>query len=507
VTSPSGAPPIPSPSQDPARPEPATARPLSHHASRGAIITIGGQWSRTALQLVSTVVLARLLLPADFGLVAMVTAIIGVADLVREFGLSGAIVRLREVDAGLWAAIHRFSLALGIIAMILTAAVAPLLAALYGEPRLILLTIALAPIVLLNSIAMPLQARLQRELRFSAIAASDVISMAVGVAASVVAAALGAGVWSLVLLNGVAALYRMIAMVVAVRPGIRGAVPFRTLVPVLTTGSSIFGVQLLNYVARNLDNVIIGRALGAGVLGIYSRAYALLMLPISQLNGPLARVGLPVLSRLQDDPPAYRRYLRVSMLVIGYAALPVFAVAAALSGPLVAVVLGERWHAAAPIFALLAIAGVAQAIGNISGWLYVSLGRAHRQLVYFVVTKPLVILSFFLGIWWNGVQGLALLYGLVSCALLIPGFLLAIRGTFVTAGDVFLPVLRPALLAPIAAAAAWGAASLLTIPILALALGCLAAASVGALAMLIPAYRRDARRMIGVVARARRERR
>jgi len=483
-----------------------SSRPLSHHASRGAIITIGGQWSRTALQLVSTVVLARLLLPADFGLVAMVTAIIGVADLVREFGLSGAIVRLREVDDGLWAAIHRFSFALGVVAMAVTAASAPLLAALYHEPRLIALTLALAPIVLLNSIAMPLQARLQRELHFTAIAASDVISMAIGVAASVIAGALGAGVWSLVLLNGVAALYRMIAMIIAVRPGVRGAVPLRTLAPVLTTGSSIFGVQLLNYAARNLDNVIIGRELGAGILGVYSRAYALLMLPISQLNGPLARVGLPVLSRLQNDPPAYRRYLRVSMLVIGYAALPVFAVAAALSGPLVAGLLGERWHAAAPIFALLAIAGVAQAIGNVSGWLYVSLGRAHRQLVYFLVTKPLVILSFFIGIWWDGVQGLALLYGLVSCALLVPGFLLAIRGTFVTAGDVFLPVLRPAMLAPVAAAAAWAASALQAIPILSLVLGCLAAAAVCALAMLIPAYRADARRLIGVVARARKGR-
>jgi PST family polysaccharide transporter len=115
-----------------------------------------------------------------------------------------------------------------------------------------------------------------------------------------------------------------------------------------------------------------------------------------------------------------------------------------------------------------------------------------------------VILSFFVGIWWNGVEGLALLYGLVSCALLVPGFLLAIRGTFVTAGDVFAPVLRPALLAPVAAGAAWAATTLPVAPIVALVLGLLAALAVAALAMLIPAYREDARRLIGVVARARR---
>lgn len=480
---------------------------LAHHASRGAIITVGGQWSRTALQLVSTVVLARLLVPADFGLVAMVTAIIGVADLVREFGLSGAIVRLRDIDTGLWAALYRFSLLLGITTMAFTAAAAPLIAALYGEPRLIPLTFALAPIVLLNSIAMPLQANLQRQLRFGLIALSDVVSMAVGVAGSIVAAALGAGALSLVFLTGLAAMYRVVAMLVAVKPSLRNARGLRELFPVLATGGSIFGVQLLNYAARNLDNVFVGRALGAGALGMYSRAYALLMLPISQLNGPLARVGLPVLSRLQDDAESYRRYVRMSMLVLGYAAVPTFALASAVSGPLVDVLLGPRWHAAAPIFALLSIAGIAQAIGNVSGWLYVSLGRAHRQLVYFLVTKPLVILSFLVGLWWNGVDGLALLYGLLSCALLVPGFFFAIRGTFVTGGDVFAPVIRPLLLAPFVFGAAWATSSLPGLPAaVALALGCAAGVAIAAVGLLLPAYRRDAHRIVAVLKRARRPR-
>lgn len=478
---------------------------LAHRASRGAAITIGGQWSRTMLQLVSTVVLARLLVPADFGLVAMVTAIVGVADLVREFGLSGAIVRLKHIDEATWATLYRFSFLLGLVTMAATAALSPLVAALYGDPRLVPLTLALAPIVLLNSVAMPLQARLQRQLRFTAIALSDVLSMAVGVAGAVTSALLGAGVWSLVVLTALSSLCRLAAMVMVVRPGVRGATPFREILPVLGTGGSIFGVQLLNYAARNLDNVVIGRALGPAALGVYSRAYALLMLPISQLNGPLARVGLPVLSRLQDDEVAYRRYLRTSMLVIGYAAIPTFAVAAAVAGPLVALLLGPGWSAAAPIFALLAIAGVTQALGNVSGWLYISLGRAHRQLVYFLVTKPLVILSFVLGLWLNGVLGLALVYGIVSCLLLVPGFLLAIRGTFVTAADVFAPIGRPLLLAPLVFLAAALASTLSSVPIAALGLGCAGAALVLGAVLLIPAYRRDAGRIGVVLLHVRRE--
>jgi O-antigen/teichoic acid export membrane protein len=487
---------------------PTVATPdLAHRASRGTLMTVGAQWSRTALQLVSTVVLARLLAPADFGLVAMVMAIVGVADLIREFGLSGAIVRLREIDDAMWAAIHRFSLGLGILAGGLAAASAPLVAALYGEERLIGLTLAIAPLVLVNSVAMPLQAALQRDLRFGTIALVEIVAAVVGVAAAITAAALGAGVWSLVLLPGVSAFVRLIGLLVIRRPPLARARPWRELRPVIGTGGSIFGVELLNYAARNLDNVLIGRALGPAVLGVYTRAYALLMLPISQLNGPLARVGLPVLSGLRDDEDGYRRYVRAAMLVIAYAAVPTFALLAALAGPLVLVFLGEAWTEAAPIFALLAIGGAAQALGNVSGWLYVSLGRAHRQLVYFAATKPLVIAAFVVGLMWNGVHGLALLSSLLSCVLLVPGFLLAIRGTFVTAADVFLPVLRPVLLAPIAFAAAAAVSALLAdFPFLALGVGALAGVAVFAVALLIPAYRRDAARIVDVVARARRSR-
>lgn len=480
---------------------------LSHRASRGTLVTVGAQWSRTALQLVATLVLARLLVPADFGLVAMVMAIVGLADLLREFGLSGAIVRQREIDDRLWASIHRFSLLVGVVAGGLAAAAAPLVAALYGEPRLVALTLALAPIVLVNSVGMPLQAALQRDLRFGAIALVEVLAAAAGVLGAVVAALLGAGYWSLVLLPGLAAVVRLELLLVVRRPPLRNPRPWRDLLPVVGTGGSILGVEVLNYAARNLDNVLIGRALGPAVLGVYTRAYALLMLPISQLNGPLARVGLPVLSRLQDEPDAYRRYVRTAMLVIGYAALPVFAIAAAVATPLVTVLLGDAWTEAGPIFALLAIAGVAQALGNVSGWLYVSLGRARRQLVWFAATKPLVIASFVVGLAWNGVHGLALLYGLVSCALLVPGFLLAIRGTFVRPGDVFLPVLRPALLAPVAfAAAALASTPLAAAPLAATVTGALAGLGVFAAALVIPAYRRDARRIAQVVGRARRPR-
>jgi PST family polysaccharide transporter len=477
---------------------------LGHKASRGVIQTLGGLWGKTGIQLISTVVLARLLSPSDFGLLAAVTAIVGVADLVRDFGLTGAIIQSKKLSETVWRSVLWLSVALGVVGTIVIAASAWLIAGIYQNDALIVLTIAVAPTLLVNSLCMPLQARVQKEMKFGLMAQIDVVSMLVGVVGSIIAGLLGWGVWSLVVLQGGALIYRLIALWVAARPKFGRPRISREVVPLVTTGGSIFGVQLLNYLARNVDNVLVGSQLGANALGQYSKAYSLFLLPLQQLNGPLGRVALPVLSSLQDDGERYRRYVRGALLVIGYLTLPTFGVLAALSGPLVELLLGSQWTSSAVILSLLSIAGIAQGIGNVQGWIYISLGRVHRQLVYYVVTRPLVIGSFFVGLWWNGVEGLALLYGLTTLALLVPGFWLAIRGTFVRGSDVIVPVLRPALVVPFMFGAAWAVGAYTDLPaIVHLLVGGLASLVPLALAMAIPAYRRDMNQILAFVKQVR----
>ncbi|TCL85694.1 MULTISPECIES: lipopolysaccharide biosynthesis protein [unclassified Rathayibacter] len=477
---------------------------LGHKASRGVIQTLGGLWGKTGIQLISTVVLARLLSPSDFGLLAAVTAIVGVADLVRDFGLTGAIIQSKKLSETVWRSVLWLSVALGVVGTIVIAASAWLIAGIYQNDALIVLTIAVAPTLLVNSLCMPLQARVQKEMKFGLMAQIDVVSMLVGVVGSIIAGLLGWGVWSLVVLQGGALIYRLIALWVAARPKFGRPRISREVVPLVTTGGSIFGVQLLNYLARNVDNVLVGSQLGANALGQYSKAYSLFLLPLQQLNGPLGRVALPVLSSLQDDGERYRRYVRGALLVIGYLTLPTFGVLAALSGPLVELLLGSQWTSSAVILSLLSIAGIAQGIGNVQGWIYISLGRVHRQLIYYVVTRPLVIGSFFVGLWWNGVEGLALLYGLTTLALLVPGFWLAIRGTFVRGSDVIVPVLRPALVVPFMFGAAWAVGAYTDLPaIVHLLVGGLASLVPLALAMAIPAYRRDMNQILAFVKQVR----
>jgi len=477
---------------------------LAHRASRGIAVTMGGMWGKTLIQMAAIVLLGRLLAPEDFGLVAMVTAISGIIDLIRDFGLTGAIIQAREISERAWRSLFWLALALGTIMGGILAACAPLIAALYNEPQLVLITLVIAPSLIVNGLTMPLQARATKELRFALLARIDVVSMVGGVAAAITAGLLGWGYWALIVLVGTGLVVRLIMLWASMRPRPGWPRIHRDVLPLVGRGGSIFGAELLNYIERNADTIIIGQQLGPSVLGQYSRAYALFLMPLQQLNGPIGRVALPVLSKLQDDAERYRRYIRGALLVIGYLTLPTYAVLATISGPLFALLLGPGWDQAAVLFSILAIAGIAQGIGKVRGWLFITMGRSHQQFFYDLVARPLVVLGFFVGIWWGGIYGLALTYGILSTVLLIPGFYFAIRHTFVRASDILFPVMRPLIFALLAFGSAFAATrSVDLIPILELIVGVAAGGVVLLPLLLIPAYRRDIAQIFGFVAQMR----
>jgi O-antigen/teichoic acid export membrane protein len=478
---------------------------LAQKATRGVALTMGGLWGRALLQMISTVVLARLLTPADFGLLAMVGAVMGIAELVRDFGMTGAIIQAQKLDDRVWKSLLWLSAAIGLVLSVVVALCAPLIAALYNEPRLVQITLLMAPGVFLSGLVMPLQALATKQLKFGTLALLDVSTMAAGVVAGVVTALLGWGFWALVMMAGTQFVVRLVVLWWVVRPKWGRPRIVREAWTLVGTGGSIFGAELLGYAEKNVDNIIIGAQLGPAALGQYTRAYALFLLPLQQMNGPLGRVALPVLSTLRDDGDRYRRYISSAALVIGYLTLPTYAVAAGVAQPLVQLLLGPGWEVAATVFALLAIAGFAQAVGRLRTWLYISLGRSHRQFVYDLVARPIVIAGYFFGLWWGGLEGLVITYGALTIILLVPGFAFAIRGTFVRAGDIARPLLRPLVMALLAVGASYAASHLLPwpVPILEILAGGIGALIVVAPLYLIPGYRRDIARLIEFVGRMR----
>lgn len=376
---------------------------LSGKALRGGGTTLVAQGFRLLLQFGSVLVLARLLAPADFGLVAMVTSVIGVAELVRDLGLSNAAVRAPTLSRHEQTNLFWANTGIGLSCSVIAAASAPLVSILYGEPELVAIVLAVAGVFTLNGAAAQFRVGLTRDLRFGRLAVTDIGGQAAGVAVAIGAAVAGAGLWALVaqqLTNAV------VALVLAVgfspfRPGwvrrdvsIRGFVGF---------GGRLLGTSGLWWATKNLDNVILGVVAGPVALGVYARAYQLLMTPLNQLNAPMTRVALPVLSAVHDERDRFSRYVGTAQLVGCYVTAPVLAVAAALCSPLVAVLLGPDWAAVAPVFAALAVGGIFRAVSQLAFWIYVAQGRPGQQFRMLAVVAPVMVLLMLLGSTWGAV--------------------------------------------------------------------------------------------------------
>jgi PST family polysaccharide transporter len=219
-------------------------------------------------------------------------------------------------------------------------------------------------------------------------------------------------------------------------------------------GRLVTGANLLNYIFRNADNVLIGWRFGPESLGLYQKAYGLLLLPINQVNGPIGNVATVTLSRLQSDPERLRRYFIGGYTVIASLVLPIVTGATLFSSDIIRFVLGEKWTAATPIFQFLAPAALLGALQNPLGWLYISLGRADRQLRCAAVWCSLVVAAFVVGLKY-GPEGVAIAYSGISIVLALPLCLYGLHGTPVRLRDLGQAMLRPVLAVVIAGSAMW----------------------------------------------------
>jgi O-antigen/teichoic acid export membrane protein len=261
---------------------------LAQRSARGGVVTVSAQALKFILHMGSTMVLARLLTPTDFGLLAMVAFFTGIIGLFADLGLSAATVQRGEIRHSQVSTLFWLNVAFSLVLMLLAAAAAPLIAWFYGESVLLLVTIAISTTYIWGGLSAQHLALLRRQMRFGALATVEVGGFLVGAVAAISVALMGGGYWALVVL-AVGQAFGMAVLAFTFsgwRPGrwlfdadVREMVSF---------GGNIIGARFMNYLTRNADNLLIGKAWGAAELGIYSRAYALLLMPMQQINGPIA---------------------------------------------------------------------------------------------------------------------------------------------------------------------------------------------------------------------------
>jgi O-antigen/teichoic acid export membrane protein len=179
----------------------------------------------------------------------------------------------------------------------------------------------------------------------------------------------------------------------------------------LRFGWHMVGTQLVGYVANNADSIVIGTRFGAAPLGLYNRAFQLLMTPLTQVRGPSTQVALPLLSAVQDDDVRFAHYVRQGQLALGYTLIAGLGVMIGAAGPLVSVLLGAEWSDVAPLLSLLALAGALQTLGFVNYWVYLARGLTRPLLQYSLIQAAVKISCIVIGSQW-GIVGVAAGYAL-----------------------------------------------------------------------------------------------
>src|SRR5438105_335720 len=357
----------------------------------GTFITIAAQGIKFLLNLAFIMVLARLLTPKDFGLYAMVTTIMGFLWIFQDIGLSTATVQRQEINHTQVSNLFWVNVGVGSLITLVVAASAPVIAWFYREPRLIGITLVLSTTFLLSSSAVQHIALLNRQMRFGVIAMLDVVSVLGSYLTGVGMALSGYGYWALVGANVIQVVVRLVLAWLISRWQPR--LPSRNAQTrqLLSFGANITIGNLINTLARGLDNVLIGRFFGPVAVGLYSRASILLMRPLEQFTIPINAVLVPALSRVQTEPDRYRRtFLRVyeAMALISFLSTGLLL---ALARPLTLVVLGPKWEQAAPIFAGFSIAALCIPLAGASTWLFQTQGRGKDWLINSVLGSCITV--------------------------------------------------------------------------------------------------------------------
>jgi O-antigen/teichoic acid export membrane protein len=415
---------------------------LKHKTIQGGLARLCAQGANFAIRLGSLMVLARLLGPKDYGLVGMVTAFTGVLSLFRDFGLSSAAVQRVTVTEEQISTLFWINMLVGTLLGLLTAAMAPAIAAFYHEPRLIAVTAVIALGFLFNAAGVQHSVLLQRQMRFTTLAVISTVSLIVGTVLAIAGAKAGYGYWALVVMTVTSPLIATIGFWLAAawvpsrprrRTGIRSMMRF---------GGTLTLNGLLAYLAYNAEKILIGRFWGADAIGIYGRAYQVINIPTDNLNSAVGEVAFSALSRLQVDHNRLKNYfLKGYSLVLGLT-LPITIACALFANEIIFVLLGPKWLEAAPIFRLLAPTILIFAIINPLTWLLFSLGLVERSLKMSLVFSPLIIGGYVLGLPY-GPRGVAFAYSAVMAVCALPLTAWAVHGTGISFRDILLSVSRP----------------------------------------------------------------
>jgi PST family polysaccharide transporter len=380
------------------------------------------------LSIVNTLVLARLLTPVDFGIIGMVTVVINFIALFKDAGLSTATIQNNVIDRRQISTLFWINAGISIFLAVAIMLSSPLIAAFYKKPELTAVTIVLSITFMAEGTIIQHRALLQRHLKFTALAIIDIMAQFCMIVVAIVLSVFGFRYWALV--GGtIASIVTLIVLTFYSCPWTPGKMHKGAGVrKMLKFGGRLTVSNFVHYLSRNLDSMLIGRVVGAEPLGLYSKAFSLLMTPLNQIRAPLTTLSLPVLSSLKNDKARYQSYFRQLLDISISLALPISVYCFLESEFLIRILMGQKWMGAVPVFRILSVAGVFVALSAAPGLVMLSHGFAKRHMYLTFVTATIISISFIIGVQF-GIRGVAIGYTIANFLIMIPLICFAFRGT------------------------------------------------------------------------------
>lgn len=369
---------------------------LAGRAARGVLVTGSTQLARIGLQLLSVVVLARLLTPDDYGLISMVIAVIGVGEIFRDFGLSTAAIQAKELTERQRDNLMWINIGLGVVLCGVTNLLAPGISLLFQRVELVPLTQVLSISFILTGAVTQYRASLVRELRFKALGVAEVTSTALALGIGVQMAVNQFGYWALAGQQIASGLIALILYAATCKWLPRRYDPRTSVRPLIKFGLAHLGSQIINYVGNNIDTVLIGLRFGAPQLGGYNRAFQSIMVPLRQIQAPINTVALPILSRL-DDEATYTHFVRRAQIALCYPIFAALGLIIVLGEQFVQALLGPQWMDFVLTMQLLAVAGALATISSVGYWIYVTRNLVGALVRYSMASITLKIVCIIVG--------------------------------------------------------------------------------------------------------------
>jgi PST family polysaccharide transporter len=419
-----------------------SAEGLRVQSVRGAVYMGGAGAIESVGRLVATVILARILSPQDIGLVAMVIVLLGLLEFVKDLGLGIVTMQRQDITHQEVSTLFWINVLLGTMFCVLLSALSPLISIFYGDDRLVLITLALAPSLLLGGIVVQPEALLSRQMKQGPLAFIRLVSTLLSSALAIVLAVVGFGYWSLVAREVARAAFSLVGTWWYLKWVPALTFQFRSVLQHLKMGTDLSFAFVITAITGKIDAILVGKFFGPVDLGLYRQAQGLIVAPIEQFNAPVYGVAQPALSALQSEPDRYRRFYQRMTGFVAMVTMPIGVFIAVYASEFTLVLLGAKWVDAAPFVRAFALAMALRPTVHSCTMVLVTLGKTKPLIGLELANSMLFALFVVVGLQLNAVS-VAIAFVATSVAFIPLRIHFSFKDTPVSARAMFSAVRTP----------------------------------------------------------------